>query len=122
MADHTDRELLELAAKAASITPPSADDVDEIGRQYVDSLGLWVGEPWGWHWWNPLADDGAALRLATRMLVDVEQGYDYVRATTADEDSTQHDVDLDDPDDFAERCSATRRAIVCAAAHAGSAA
>ena len=43
----TDRELLELAARAAGYGIPSPDDHDEIGRQYEHHLGLWVKRTWG---------------------------------------------------------------------------
>lgn len=42
----TDREMLELAAKAAGICPERDGNPDE------------------WHAWDPLEDDGDALRLA----------------------------------------------------------
>ena len=41
----TEKELLELAAKAAGYGLPNADDNDEIGRQYECHLGLWVNYP-----------------------------------------------------------------------------
>ncbi len=46
----TDRELLELAAKAAGI---------KLGEFWTPYLGSHHD-----HFWNPLADDGDALRLA----------------------------------------------------------
>lgn len=45
----TDRELLELAAKAAGI------EIDPIDSMH---------DPDEWYAWNPLNDDGDALRLA----------------------------------------------------------
>jgi hypothetical protein len=74
----TDRELLELAAKAA-------------GNGFV------IG------YWNPLADDGDALRLAVKLNL-----WEAVR------DGYQH-ADSWDSDPYA----ATRRAIVRAAAEIG---
>lgn len=53
----TDRELLELAAKAAGYKY----------EKYVESEGLWLNDScpdYGYDWWNPLDDDGDALRLA----------------------------------------------------------
>ena len=67
-----DRELLEWAAKAAGHGLPGPEDTDEIGRQYVYSLGLWVNFPWGFDWWAPLTDDGDALRLAVKLGLDVD--------------------------------------------------
>ena len=60
----TDRELLELAAKAAGYT------IHENGR---DVNGL----PWYWcdelgDVFDPLHDDGAALRLAAKLRIDIE--------------------------------------------------
>ena len=58
----TDRELLELAAKAAGI------DYDEKCTEKDYKFGLWLtmhGEPYEGQRrkWNPLTDDGDALRL-----------------------------------------------------------
>ena len=58
----SDRELLELAAKAAGIpyTKPTED--------YDGSLGLAAGDnPMRTQGWNPLTDDGDALRLAHKL-------------------------------------------------------
>ena len=49
----TDRELLELAAKAAGVR------LEEWNPTY---RAYWVGD-----WWNPLDDDGDALRLAVKL-------------------------------------------------------
>ena len=48
----TDRELLELAAKAAGI------EIDQIDAAH---------KPEDWCNWNPLEDDGDALRLAVKL-------------------------------------------------------
>lgn len=55
-----DRELLEMAAKAAGIVvhAPGQKLRDDIGYGHV---GLWTEET---TCWNPLTDDGDALRLA----------------------------------------------------------
>jgi len=61
----TDRELLELAAKAAGVEVAGWDENPfdpEFGHNGVASLRT-TG---GW-WWNPLADDGDALRLAVKL-------------------------------------------------------
>ena len=76
-----DRELLELAAKAAGVGLISwtniYDACDEIGGRFITQPR---GEPW-----NPLADDGDALRLAVRLGLEVitsgaqvVQAVDYV--------------------------------------------
>lgn len=61
MTDKTDREMLELAAKAAGIEwfGYYRDDITEC--QYLD-IGTNEVVPW-----NPLDDDGDALRLAMRL-------------------------------------------------------
>jgi hypothetical protein len=56
----TDKELLELAAKAAGI---------EINWFKWERL---TGQ------WNPLTDDGDALRLAVKLKIDVKHYDDYV--------------------------------------------
>ena len=105
----TDRELLELAAKAA--------EIDVIGLMGDDGLTLFNGKQW-----NPLADDGDALRLAVRLKLFVDCG--YCVATEAESihgkwhgggEHPEAGVSHDECDPFA----ATRRAIVRAAAEIG---
>ena len=91
----TDRELLELAAKAAGMTIVSRCD---DGRCGVEGLGKW---------WNPLTDDGDALRLAVRLELFHRFDMDQPLATIH--------FDATDPDPYA----ATRCAIVRAAAEIG---
>ena len=101
----TDRELLELAAKAAGI---------EHGADRLD-CGLSITLPSGRHYslprWNPLEDDGDALRLAVNLGMDVVTGQGradaYCRGVRVSE------YHADDP------YAATRRAIVRAAAEIG---
>lgn len=66
-----DRELLELAAKAAGLI--AVDGVYLIAR---DSSG----EP---HEWNPLTDDGDALRLAVKLGISFYEGNNEGAATFA---------------------------------------
>jgi len=58
----TDRELLELAAKAAGIPIAWGGADGDICRR-TDT----------WELWNPLRDDGDALRLAVRLNIGVVQ-------------------------------------------------
>lgn len=69
----TDRELLELAAKAAGSDVFELDGgwVQKIGKE-IDGLERWVGR------WNPLEDDGDALRLAVKLEMQICQGYPKV--------------------------------------------
>ena len=107
---NTDRKLLEAAAKAAGLNV-KADRVD------ADDLfiGLIVGPK---HTklkvdWNPLTDDGDALRLAVKLdLLLMPYPLDRaVRVTRLDQPDTI--VSWGTPPD---PCAATRRAIVRAAA------
>ena len=99
-----DRELLELAAKAA-----------ELHGFWVDA-GLNVGSDAAPKIWNPLTDDGDALRLAVKLQIDVTQDGDHVVAWfDGGYIGTGHIPYEGDP------CEATRRAIVRAAAEIGKA-
>jgi len=103
-----DRELLEMAAKAAGLqyaTKP--DDGDELGRTHCDIMGLWITS--GQFWWNPLTDGTAALCLAVKLRMDLILSGDVLGAF--DNLGKQHG-ELRDPDPL----SATRRAITRAAA------
>ena len=101
----TDRELLELAAKAA-------------GYRINGSVsgGLWISTNKGrsWQEWNPLTDDGDALRLAVKCDMSVEVMSDQ-GITTAITDRTTLQTEPHNNDPYA----ATRRAIVRAAAEIG---
>jgi hypothetical protein len=96
-----DRELLDAAAKAAGIELTGSD------------RAAWVnGSSYGW---NPLTDDGDALRLAVklRMALDIGGG-GQVQALCGEPECTEAVEDIE-PDP----CAATRRAIVRAAAEIG---
>jgi hypothetical protein len=93
-----DRELLELAAKAAGMIPKEF----AVSKDYMDGV-LDV--------WRPLIDDGDALRLAVELSI-------YVGPKSADawrngKETVNVFEDMDDP------YAATRRAIVRAAAALG---
>ena len=60
----TDRELLELAAKAAGIDY-HIDNLDGTPKLISNAYGAV---------WNPLCDDGAAIRLAVNLGFTVEPG------------------------------------------------
>ena len=71
----TDRELLELAAKAAGIRYTVEDDEYYKTRKF---FGLWLvfdGEPsfTSRRYWNPLTDDGDAFRLMVDLRLIVTQ-------------------------------------------------
>ena len=95
----TDRELLELAAKAAGVVFDGEwSDADRMSVQ-------------GDGWWNPLTDDGDALRLAVKLKLCLLWQHDYLMAYSGD--VAERERDLSDP------YAATRRAIVRAAAEIG---
>lgn len=106
-----DRELLELAAKAAGLTGEchlltgDCSDPNEPG-------GFRYEHPDGGHdWWNPLMDDGDALRLAVKLHMQVSITTESCRAETL----PALGVRVNDKDEMA----AARRAIVLAAAAIG---
>ena len=91
-----DKELIELAAKAAGLQVKVASN---SGR------GLKVHG--NCNWWNPLTDDGDALRLAVKLRMTLGVGLDRSDAGGFCE------FDLEDKN------AATRRVIVRAAAEIG---
>lgn len=93
--NETDRELLELAAKAAGI------------YLTIEYLGHEKYKPD----WNPLTDDGDALRLAVELDIDIVHAYGT--RTAAGETTAGYSADGQD------NYAATRRAIVRAAAEIG---
>ena len=96
----TDREMLELAAKAAGIEHLS-------GEYYVSGPELWDIERK--RWWRPLANDGDALRLAVQLGFVVEPGKCW----------HSHYGPVFGEDVLMGVMAATRRAIVRAAAEIG---
>ena len=106
----TDRELLENAAKAAGIALEWQAD----GWAHCLDTGCE---------WNPLTDDGDALRLAVKLEIDIEHNppteqQAYVVASRRGCEMMFAPVSaLEDVDGYRE--AATRRAIVRAAAEIG---
>jgi hypothetical protein len=103
----TDRELLELAAKAAGIDYSH----DNAHWKHEDHCAFWSYDDLctcGARW-NPLTDDGDALRLAVKVDIDVTQFGDFARAEGLGY------LSVDEP--YGDNpYAATRRAIVRAAA------
>lgn len=101
----TDRELLELAAKAAGIR------VNPWHEKYELLLSDFDFEPW-----NPLTDDGDALRLAVKLELSVYAHSRMINVTHTTMPFSELEIIEDEPlDPYA----ATRRAIVRAAAEIG---
>jgi hypothetical protein len=99
----TDKELLELAAKAAK--------AEVIG--WDERRGLWIKNRF--LAWNPLTDDGDALRLAVKLKMQVKQWESNSIAVVVWDKHATEDATKD-------RFAATRRAITRAAAEIGKAA
>lgn len=107
----TDKELLELAAKAAGYEFVYFPQALDGHKEYLRVKGLPDR-------WNPLTDDGDALRLASRLLIDLlfegdDGGYVIARWDKHHEEKRLRE---DDMGDFPQ---ATRRAITRAAAEIG---
>ena len=103
----TDRELLELAAKAAGMV---------LGEWH--GSGYWADmrdSPYGEvaRHWNPLTDDGDALRLAVKLNLSADFFEDEIAVGyTPNCNESEQLTEIVDNDPYA----ATRRAIVRAAA------
>jgi hypothetical protein len=112
----TDIELLELAAKAAGIE--IRGNANKWIAQGVTELDLLVwNDRGGDSVWNPLTDDGDALRLAVKSNIDVVFDFDRVMAVYGNGYSKEeYFYELPTSTD---RFVATRRAIVRAAAELG---
>lgn len=112
----TDKELLELAAKAAGIDGKWELDHNYIQERWYfnvpyNNQGMLTGFEW-----NPLTDDGDALRLAVKlhMCLDTfdvdEEEHTVAWKTLSNECRENHNGDP---------YAATRRAIVSSAAEIG---
>ena len=101
MNKQTDKELLEIAAKAVG---------------YVFFEDTLINERTGFEYngWNPLEDDGDAFRLA----VQLEMLVDVVNRVVAGYNSDIC-IDIDSEEQEEDSCKAVRKAIVRAAAEIG---
>ena len=104
-----DRELLELAAKAAGIDAKPLKGFDGVERLHIGA-GSYMPMIW-----NPLTDDGDALRLAIKLGMNVNFGNQEEGAVIAFDFSGR----FQDCEESGEPNVATRRAIVRAAAEIG---
>jgi hypothetical protein len=113
----TDRELLELAAKAAGIEAYWPDNLEDWQKDLTDP---YVNKKK----WNPLTDDGDALRLAVKLRIihrNPPSMSEYIRASGAIWTSREcwtRKICADEPIK-GDPLAATRRAITRAAAEIG---
>lgn len=112
----TDRGLLELAARAAGFGKSHYENGDWLEIRYGLTEAIWSDEHEGY--WNPLEDDGDALRLAVKLDISVRQLFAAVTAEYPwiEDYCTRKTLCEGVLDDY---CAATRRAIVRAAAAIG---
>ena len=119
---NNDRELLELAAKSAGIEIVGL--VDKMICQPDHRTGGFIvrNDRGGDSCWNPITDDGDALRLAVKLVLDIEFVWDdvpeeaaiaCVRVTAIGGEACVFEELGFDPS------ASTRRAIVRAAAEIG---
>jgi len=129
-----DRELLELAIQATNRPYHWDGDVIVLDEPYRGECSSW----------NPLTDDGDALRLAVALNMDIGQGYEMAFANTTllaapDQEYCEktdkiidrvrlpgertENIHVEASEEYAAHCgdkmAATRRAILCAAADVG---
>jgi len=105
MTEQTDRELLEMAAKAAGIRIEWDGPPDKWQPMYYEGKT--------YHAFDPLTDDGDALRLAVKLEIDLWFGCGGLSA---------HGLAMDTEEDYGrDPYAATRRAITRAAAEIGKA-
>lgn len=109
----TDRELLEAAAKAAGMMG---------ALTWTPGATPWLRvDPDNTRLWNPLADDGDALRLAVKLGLHISQQLSYVTVCQPHGPAATRGLSWATPYDAANAYAATRRAIVRAAAAVGAA-
>lgn len=106
-----DRELLELAAKAAGYHFHG----HRVGLDYANCYVSTTGNSDDWFVWSPLTDDGDALRLAVRVNLEMCIAAPITYARMAMQEGISAPIS-----EFhaADAMAATRRAIVRAAANA----
>ena len=107
---YSDRELLELAAKAAGYAvEPDA---------HIPSGGIWLAESDGDKPWNPITDDGDALRLAIKLNLTIccAQYDAFTQVFIGDHDSRGSKSISERSSCIEDMGRITRRAIVRAAA------
>ena len=103
----SDRELLEMAAKAAGIETHGAMMADWLNGHSS--------------YWNPLTDDGDALRLAVKLGIDVEMHGMMANFPFCCASAKNAEIQCEEEAVHGDDMVSVRRAIVRAAAAIGSA-
>lgn len=104
-----DKDLLEYAASAIGLKHD-----EEINELPSGMPAFWIDHPQT-HWWNPLSDDGDALRLATSLGMTINTK--FISVSCPGNGSSLHGYN---PSDVSgEKGEALRRAIVVVAASIG---
>jgi hypothetical protein len=114
MTTPTTRELLELAAKAAGLRIRPNEEVRHDSGYMPDFQRLCPYR--GWYRWEPLVDDGDAMRLRTALRLDIREGFGGRDDTIT---VMGHGSCVEVPVGTGTRDEAVRRAIVEAAAEVG---
>lgn len=104
----TNAEMLELCARAMGLTVQGKADKMVVDPGHRAGGLCVINDRGGSSLWNPLTDDGDALRLAVKMNITVHPGFVYKPTGR-----------LIDCRDYANQIGATRLAIVRAAAEMG---
>lgn len=121
-----DRELLERAARAAGYGEGRYENGSWLEIRYGYTVALWLDNDSIEGYWNPLEDDGQALRLAVKLQLtvcneQVKSGVAYctrpLPGDGIDEDTFPEVMSgANESEVVPEDYAATRRAIVLAAA------
>jgi hypothetical protein len=112
----TDKEILKLAAKAAGIELLGWMEGSQTYGCRTNTLPQYVEGVGQHNYWNPLTDDGDALRLAVKLGISIDFDFsDCCGETSAAQTLQEYQYEKHGNDPF----SATRRAIVRAAAAIG---
>ncbi|MCY1275350.1 hypothetical protein D9M68_651020 [compost metagenome] len=116
---NTDRELLELAAKAVGLDTNHSWNASrlEMDPPVIAMVVYDAGNKLVSTGWNPLENDGDALRLAVKLRLDIQffDGHEQVMCEQGTGDDERQSWE-----DYAEDVGkATRRAIIRAAAEIG---
>lgn len=105
----SDRELLELAAKASGYQ--FSTSMRSLSRPPVPVI---LAESGRWKQWDPLHDDGDALRLAVKLAIEISPCPEHDSVMCEPKGSPDSIITTEALDDYG-----TRRAVVRAAAEIG---